>query len=74
MIDHIREMDIPLTFSDPQRYAFTHAKFWIIDATVCVSTGNWTRSFFIKNREFVFCTAHDQLVEFLGEVFLSDAA
>lgn len=73
MIRHLTDMNIPLTFSDTERYAFMHAKVWIRDTTACISTGNWTRSFFVKNREFVFCTDDVRVLDFIERLFVSDA-
>jgi hypothetical protein len=45
---------IKVVYADNHRYSFTHAKFWIIDDTYSISTGNWTASFFTKNREYIY--------------------
>jgi len=71
-IDFLREKNIPVYFSDPNRYTFTHAKFWIIDDEYCISTGNWTRSSFDKNREYIFCAENTSTRSRLESIFLAD--
>lgn len=50
----LREANITITYSDAERYTFTHAKFWIVDDVYYISTGNWTKSSFSKNREYIY--------------------
>ncbi len=71
-IQWLQEQGIPLFFSDSNRYTFTHAKFWIIDDTYCISTGNWTRSSFSSNREYIFCAHNDSTRKILESMFLAD--
>lgn len=68
----LRERGIPLTFTDHERYTFTHAKFWIIDDRYCVSTGNWTKSMFRKNREYIVCGDDPEMQGILVEIFDAD--
>lgn len=68
----LRERGIPLTFTDHERYTFTHAKFWIIDDRYCVSTGNWTKSMFRKNREYIACGDDQEMVTALQWIFGAD--
>lgn len=71
-IKKLQAAGVLLIFSDPMRYTFTHAKFWIIDDDYVISTGNWTKSFFEKNREY-FYRGNDPITrEALEQVFLSD--
>lgn len=65
------EAHIPVVYSNPE-YTFTHAKFWIIDAQFCISTGNWSYTSFTKNREFFFCSENASIRKNLKEIFLSD--
>ncbi len=67
-----KENNIPVKYTDNNRYTFTHAKFWIIDEQYFISTGNWTRSFFDKNREYIY-TGWDQTTRnFLEKIFEKD--
>jgi cardiolipin synthase A/B len=66
-------MGIQVSYADNHRYAFTHAKFWIIDQTYSISTGNWTASFFTKNREYIYTDTDSPTLRFLEEIFTVDA-
>lgn len=69
----LKDAGINVVYADNHRYAFTHAKFWIIDDTYAMSTGNWTASFFTKNREYIYHD-HDTLtLHFLEKIFIADA-
>lgn len=65
---------IPYVFSDNYRYVFTHAKFWIIDDRYFISTGNWTRSLFSKNQEYIYTNTDTETLDFLMSVFEADEA
>ena len=65
---------IKVKYTDNYRYVFTHAKFMIIDDRYYISTGNFTRSFFEGNREFIYFGNDIITLDFLREVFLSDFA
>lgn len=67
-----RENNIPVAFTDNNRYTFTHAKFWIIDDEYGISTGNWTRSFFDKNREYIYFWKDSTTKNFLQKIFERD--
>lgn len=73
MIAFLEEQDIPLFFSDPERYRFTHDKFWIVDNEYCISTGNWTKSMFSKNREYIACGNDTSVLDTLAFIFESDS-
>jgi cardiolipin synthase A/B len=64
---------IPVVYADNHRYAFTHAKFWIIDDTYSISTGNWTASFYTKNREYIYTAKDNLTLRFLEEIFTADS-
>lgn len=64
---------IPVVYADNHRYAFTHAKFWIIDNTYSISTGNWTASFYTKNREYIYTAKDSVTLRFLEEIFTADS-
>lgn len=61
-----------MTYTDNDRYVFTHAKFWLIDGTYYISTGNWTVSFFTKNREYVYTGNDSVTYKFLENIFEKD--
>jgi hypothetical protein len=62
-----------VVYADNHRYTFTHAKFWIIDDMYFISTGNWTASFFTKNREYIYQDSDVYTRSFLEMIFLSDS-
>lgn len=63
---------IPNKYADNNKFNFTHAKFWLIDDDYYISTGNWTRSFFNKNREFIYKWNDEITKNFLEKIFLAD--
>lgn len=63
---------IPVKYADNEQFTFTHAKFWIIDQQYFISTGNWTRSFFKKNREYIYRGSDVTTREFLETIFQRD--
>lgn len=69
----LRNAGIQVFYADNYRYTFTHAKFWIIDQTYSISTGNWTASFFNKNREYIYTGTDIPTLRFLEEIFAVDA-
>jgi cardiolipin synthase A/B len=69
----LKDAGIPAFYADNHRYTFTHAKFWIIDQTYSISTGNWTASFFNKNREYIYTDTDTTTLRFLEEIFSVDA-
>lgn len=68
----LKDAGIPVTYADNQRYSFTHAKFWVIDDIYFISTGNWTASFFAKNREYVYIARDSLTLRFLEDIFRAD--
>ena len=72
IIQKLRAANIPVYFSDVHRYTFTHAKFWILDDTYYVSTGNWTDSFFAKNREYIYLGTDHPTLTILENIFIAD--
>ena len=70
----LKDSKITVIYADNYRYSFTHAKFWIIDNTYSISTGNWTASFFTKNREYIYTGIDTGTLKFLEEIFLSDSS
>lgn len=68
----LKDANIMVTYADNHRYTFTHAKFWIIDKMYYISTGNWTASFFTKNREYIYSDTDLSTLVFLEEIFQAD--
>ncbi len=69
----LKEANIRVVYADNHRYSFTHAKFWIIDNTYSISTGNWTASFFTKNREYIYSAIDIATLRFLENIFTADS-
>lgn len=67
-----KKNNFTLAYTDNNRYTFTHAKFWLIDEKYYISTGNWTRSFFDKNREYIYIWNDSTTRNFLEKIFLKD--
>ncbi len=70
----LKETNISVVYADNHRYSFTHAKFWIIDDTYSISTGNWTASFFTKNREYIYTGTDSVTLRFLENIFTADSS
>jgi cardiolipin synthase A/B len=69
----LKEAGIWVVYADNHRYSFTHAKFWIIDDTYSISTGNWTVSFYTKNREYIYTGIDSVTLHFLEDIFTADS-
>lgn len=72
MWEFLESNNIPVTYADNEQFTFTHAKFWIIDQEYFISTGNWTQSFFKKNREYIYRGSDVTTREFLEKIFQRD--
>ncbi len=72
IVKKLKNADVSFRYADNHRYTFTHIKMWMIDNSVCVSTGNWSYTSFTKNREFIYCTYDDDVINDMEEIFLSD--
>lgn len=70
----LRSHDIPVKYTNNYRFTFTHAKFFLIDNRYYVSTGNFTRSFFQGNREFIFSDRDADMLWFFELLFEADFA
>jgi phosphatidylserine/phosphatidylglycerophosphate/cardiolipin synthase-like enzyme len=70
----LKKEGIPVVYADNSRFTFTHAKFFLVDNTYYISTGNLTRSFFLTNREFLFSDSLSDNLVFLENLFLADFA
>jgi cardiolipin synthase len=69
----LSDAGISVVYTDNHRYTFTHAKFWIIDDSYAISTGNWTSSFFNKNREYIYHNSDSITLAFLEKIFIADS-
>lgn len=68
----LEKSGIPVKYTDSYRFTFTHAKFWIIDNTYSISSGNLTKSFFNSNRDFILSGTDTVTLDFLTSLFLGD--
>lgn len=68
----LEKNSIPTRYANNERFVFTHAKFWLIDEEYFVSTGNFTASFFEKNREYIFSGNDQTTSQFLQMIFHKD--
>jgi phosphatidylserine/phosphatidylglycerophosphate/cardiolipin synthase-like enzyme len=73
LVKKLKEAGILVVYANNHRYTFTHAKFWIIDQSYSISTGNWTASFFTKNREYIYTGTDTGTLRFLEEIYTADA-
>ncbi len=67
-----QDAGIPVIFADTVKYTFTHAKYWIIDRTYCISSWNFTVSSFQKNRDIIVCDTSPKILDILLNIFESD--
>jgi phosphatidylserine/phosphatidylglycerophosphate/cardiolipin synthase-like enzyme len=65
---------IPIVYADNYRFTFTHAKFFLIDDTLILSTGNLAHTSFTKNRDIMWISTDASLLAFLENLFLADFA
>lgn len=70
--DTLSGAQIPVVYADNTRYTFTHAKYWLIDDTFCIATGNWTYTSFTKNRDMILCDRSPLPLSNLASLFVSD--
>ena len=68
----LQDVWVPVVFSDNVKYAFTHAKYWIIDDAYCISSWNFTTSSFQKNRDIIVCDTSLQILDILTTIFQAD--
>lgn len=69
--DRLKRAKIEIRYSD-ERFTFTHSKFFVVDDTVFVSTGNMVHSYFARNREFLYRTNEAEEVTFFARLFQAD--
>lgn len=70
--EKLQSKDIPVVYADNYRYAFTHAKFFLIDQRYFISTWNFTQSLMKSNRDIIFSDTNHEILVFLESLFLLD--
>ncbi|MBP9779687.1 hypothetical protein KBD33_03650 [Candidatus Gracilibacteria bacterium] len=70
--DGLVSQGVDVVYADSYRYTFTHAKFMIIDNRYFISTGNFTESFFTKNRDLIFTDTGTGITSFMSSLFEKD--
>ena len=65
---------VPVRYANNHFFTFTHAKFWIIDDSFYISTGNFSYSAFATNRELIIFWKNVSIVTDLSAIFTSDTA
>jgi cardiolipin synthase len=73
-ISLLKKWNVPYIFSDNDRFNFNHAKFLLVDGRYFVSTGNFTKTYFEKNRDFLATGSDYSIYTTLQQVFLADYA
>lgn len=68
----LQDSGIDIVWSNPKNYSLNHAKFFIIDDRVIVSTGNMTHSLFTKNRDLIVVSQDTEIQEQLVQLFQAD--
>ncbi len=68
----LKEAGVEVRFSSPLRFAHYHIKAMRADGRLWVSTGNWTRASFSKNREYSLVTDRKDWVAEFKKVFEAD--
>ncbi|HFB38913.1 MAG TPA: DNA-binding protein, partial [Oceanithermus sp.] len=68
----LKEAGVEVRFSSPLRFAHYHIKAMRADGRLWISTGNWTRSSFSKNREYSLVTDREDWVAEFKKVFEAD--
>ena len=65
----LREANIEVVWANNDAFTFTHAKFFLVDDTLFLSTGNLSYTTFTKNRDFVFVTREKEDIALFESVF-----
>ncbi|MCT4617346.1 MAG: phosphatidylserine/phosphatidylglycerophosphate/cardiolipin synthase family protein [Candidatus Gracilibacteria bacterium] len=68
---NLKDYGIDITWAK-NNYALTHAKFFVIDDSAIISTGNISYSSFTKNRDFFIETSDENIVKILERIFEND--
>lgn len=64
---------VEVRYSSERDFNFNHSKYFIIDQTLLLGTGNMTKSSLVQNREFFIATDSPSEVNFLVSLFEHDA-
>lgn len=70
--DALAAAGIEIVWADEKKFNFDHAKYFIADDTIMITTANMTKSSFEKNREFFVFSEDVRLREKLQEIFDAD--
>jgi phosphatidylserine/phosphatidylglycerophosphate/cardiolipin synthase-like enzyme len=68
----LRDANISVVYADNYRFTFTHAKFFLIDDLLVISTGNLAHTSFISNRDIMLLSREVSVLHFLENLFLAD--
>jgi len=63
---------ISVKWSNPKNYSLNHAKFFIVDNEVIISTGNMSYSTFSRNRDFFLFIQDKDILQNILEIFKND--
>jgi len=72
VLEALRAAGIEVRFASPLRFAHYHIKALRADGRLWISTGNWTRASFTRNREYSLVTDRPDWVAEFGRVFEAD--
>ncbi len=70
----LKSAGITVKYADNGHFTFTHAKFWIIDSSYFISTGNFSHAAFTSNRELILSWQDSVIKNNLEKIFLSDSS
>lgn len=71
-VNILKKWNISYVFSDNDRFNFNHAKFLLIDGIYFISTGNFTKTYFEQNRDFLLRGKNSEIYSALKNIFLAD--
>jgi len=66
----LKEAGIDVKWSNSKLFTLNHAKFYIVDDELILSSGNLSYSTFTKNRDFFLITPESSLITDFQQIFL----
>lgn len=69
----LTDAGIDVVWANNDAFTFTHAKFFLVDDTLFLSTGNLSYTSFTKNRDFIFVSHDSSDIALFESVFLADS-
>lgn len=69
----LADAGIDVVWANSDAFTFTHAKFFLVDDTLFLSTGNLSYTSFTKNRDFIFVSHDPSDIALFESVFLADS-